>query len=80
MIKFKQSNRGGIIKMVIFGVIILLVLAYFGFNLRGMVASETFQDNWKYISEIAMGIWNNYLSGPFGYLWSKLIVPSLQKI
>lgn len=69
-----QTNRG-LVKMVVVIFIVLLILAYLGFNIRSIVASETFQDNWSFLSDLTANIWNNYLKGPLGYLWSSILVP-----
>jgi len=68
MIKTIHSNRGGLIRTVIIFIAILIVLAYFGLNLRSIVASQTFQDNWNYIAGIGTQIWNNFLSPIIGFL------------
>jgi hypothetical protein len=78
MIKHNTHNRGGLVRMVIFIIIILIVLAYFGLNLRSIVASPTFQDNWSYVTGLAVDIWNKYLSGILSYLWTHLVLPLLE--
>jgi ABC-type phosphate/phosphonate transport system permease subunit len=77
MISFNKTNRGGLIRTVIFIIIVLIVLAYFGLNLRGIVASQTFQDNWQFVSGIAVDIWNKYLSVILLFLWNNVISPLL---
>jgi ABC-type phosphate/phosphonate transport system permease subunit len=79
MIPFKNTNRGGLIRTIIFIVIILIVLAYFGLNLRGIVASQTFQDNWNFVSGLAITIWDKYLSVVLAFIWNHLISPVISK-
>jgi ABC-type phosphate/phosphonate transport system permease subunit len=79
MIKIKRTNGGGLIRLALVIIVILIVLAYFGFNLRGIVASQTFQDNWNFVSGIAQDIWNKYLSGALTFIWNHLIWPLINR-
>jgi hypothetical protein len=74
MIPFSNTNRG-LIKMVILIIIVLLLLAYFGFNLRNIVGSPTFQDNWAFIRDAAVSLWNSFLKVPLTYFWNNIFVP-----
>ncbi|MEI8327770.1 MAG: hypothetical protein WCG02_01405 [Candidatus Taylorbacteria bacterium] len=80
MIKSRTSNRGGILKLTVYIILVLIVLAYLGLNLRGIVASTTFQDNWELISGIAQKIWDKYLSGAAEFLWTKVVLPLINLI
>ncbi len=79
MIPYTSTNRG-LIKMILIIIVVLLVLAYFGLNIRSIVASPTFQDNWAYIQSAALFVWNNFLKVPFTYLWNLIIVPAGQQV
>lgn len=74
MIYFKKNNRG-LIRTVILVIFLILVLSYLGINIRSIISSDTFRDNWSYVSDLAVRIWKNYLSGPLSYLWNKILVP-----
>ena len=78
MLIFRNSNRG-LVKMLVVILIALLILAYFGLNLRSIVSSPTFQDNWSYITNGLAYIWNTFLKGAFEYLWNHIIVPIVAK-
>jgi hypothetical protein len=78
MIAFKNRNRG-LIKMIIVILIALLLLAYFGLNLRSIVGSQTFVDNWNYLAGLISTIWNDYLKAPVMFLWNSIIVPLISK-
>ncbi|MDE1941383.1 MAG: hypothetical protein KGI66_04650 [Patescibacteria group bacterium] len=67
------------IKWIVIFILILLLLAYFGLNLRSLVSSPTFQDNWGFLSNLAVTVWDNYLKGPLSYLWNDVIYPILDK-
>ncbi|MEI6304841.1 MAG: hypothetical protein WCP09_02365 [Candidatus Taylorbacteria bacterium] len=75
MIPFINTNSGSIIRTALFIIIILLVLGYFGFNLRSIVNSPTFQDNWMFVRGVVVDTWNTYLNKPFDYLLNKIFIP-----
>ena len=79
MILFKNTNRGGLVRTAILIGIVLILLAYFGLNLRGIVASQTFQDNWQFVSGLAIDIWTKYLSVAIMFFWDRVISPLLGK-
>jgi len=72
MFKLVNSNSG-LIKAIVLIIIALLILAYFGLNLRSIVNSPTFQDNWALIRDAAVSLWNNYLKAPVVYAWNFFI-------
>lgn len=57
----------------------LILLAYLGLNLRSIVESQTFIDNWEFIKGLAVTIWTGYLKGPIVYLFSKVFMPYIWK-
>jgi len=67
MIAYRTTNRG-LVKQIVLVLVILVILAYFGLNIRSIVASPTFQDNWSYLKGIVLIIWNNFLSPVIGFL------------
>jgi hypothetical protein len=73
MFTLVNSNRG-LVKMIVLIVIALLILAYFGLNLRSIVNSPTFQDNWALIRDAVVNVWNTYLKGPATYLWNEIFI------
>jgi len=75
MIPYLNTQNGGIIRTVIFVLLILIVLAYFGFNLRAIISSPTFQDNWAFVRGLVVDVWTKYLSGMFNFVINKIIVP-----
>lgn len=69
-----NSSRG-LVKAVLLVIFALLLLSYLGFNLREIINSQTFTDNWQLLKEIISTVWNDYLKGPAVYLWSKIFLP-----
>ncbi len=64
----------GLIKIIIIIIIFLLVLSYLGINLRSIIESESFQNNWNYAREGVKYIWQSYLSNPAKYLWYNVFI------
>lgn len=67
------TNRGGIIRTVLFIVVVLLVISYFGLNLRSIVNSPAGQSNFSYVGEVLSNLWNNYLKVPVTYFWNIFV-------
>ena len=59
----------GLVRTIILIVIALIILSYFGFNLREIVNSPTGKGNFTFTQEIMINIWNDYLKDPAIYLW-----------
>ena len=59
-----KGNRGfiGMIVVIIIG---LIVLGFFGYNLREIISSGTVHDNLSYA-------WNTFIVAPLTWLWDKL--------
>ena len=69
-----MAREGGLIKTILLIVIAILVVSYFGINLRALVTSPTTQDNVTYVTTAAINLWNNYLKGPVTYLWNEVFL------
>lgn len=72
--KNKAAGEGGLIKTILLIVIAILVVSYFGINIRALVTSPTTQDNVSYVTTSAVSLWNNYLKGPVTYLWNEVFL------
>ena len=70
----KTAQNRGIVKLIILIVVALLVLSYFGINLRALVNSPTTQDNISYTSTGAVTVWDTYLRVPATYLWKDIFI------
>jgi len=71
---YKTKNQG-LIKTILIIVIALLVLSYFGLNLRNIVNSPTGKDNFGYVKSLIVNTWNGYLKKPADYLYNKIFIP-----
>jgi hypothetical protein len=73
-IPYRKSKNGGLIRTIILVVIFLLVISYFGLNLREVINDPLTQNNFSYVWGEVVHIWTTYLSKPIGWLWREVIV------
>jgi|SRR3989344_762845 len=62
------------IRIFIFVVIVLLVLSYFGFNVRSLAESPTTRENFSFVTTFIVDIWNDYLKRPATFLWKDIFI------
>ncbi len=70
----RNHTSKGFIKYIIIIGAVILVLSYFGFNLRSIVESDTSKGNFSYVWNGVVQIWNTYLAQPAHWLWKEIIV------
>ncbi|MBU1557344.1 hypothetical protein KKC45_00035 [Patescibacteria group bacterium] len=68
------NKQSGFLKLVIIIVIAIIILSYFGFDLRAIVESPESQGNLGYVWSLVIGFWDNYLAGPASYLWNDIFI------
>ena len=68
------AGKRGFVRTIIIIVIALLVLSYFGLNIRTIVNSPAGHDNFTYTQEVIYNVWNNYLKRPVTYLWNDIFL------
>jgi len=68
------AGQRGLIKWIILFVVALLILSYYGINLRELVNAPTTQDNVSYVATTTVTFWNKYLKVPAAYLWNDIFV------
>lgn len=73
------STQTGLVKTIIVIIVALLILSYFGFNLRSLINSPTTQDNFSYVKNFTVKVWNNYLKRPATYLWNDIFIKLIWK-
>ncbi len=71
--KFKNDNRGLISWLVII-LIAVIVLSFFGFDLKSIIESDLTQNNLGYLWGLGVMVWNDYLSQPILYFWHNIFI------
>jgi hypothetical protein len=63
-----QKQQPGFIKIIILVLVLIVILSYFKFDIKGFVESPEFQQNWNYVWgyvkegwDYAVNFWNTYL-------------------
>ncbi|MFA7252802.1 MAG: hypothetical protein WC027_03010 [Candidatus Paceibacterota bacterium] len=65
----KINKQQGLIGTIILIVIAIIILSYFGVDLKRLWTSDQVQKNLGYVWNLIVKIWTDYLSTPFEYLW-----------
>jgi len=71
---FKAQRNQGFIKIVLIIVIALIVLGFFGFNVKDIVEAPLVQNNLNYAWGLVVWVWDNYLATPAIYFWQNIFV------
>jgi len=69
----KRKGQGGLIKTIVLIVIALLIISYYGLNLRDIATSPTAQDNFGYVGSVLGRIWD-LTKAPILYVWNEIIL------
>ncbi len=80
----KINKEKGIVRAIIIIIVAILVLSYFGINLRQVATSPTAESNFSYIWSGVVSVWDNYLKAPtiqaYDFFMTYIWVPSLTDI
>jgi hypothetical protein len=75
----RPAVNGGFIKLIIAIVIALIVLSYFGFDLRKVIEAPQTQENLRYFWSLLQNIWFTYIWKGISYIWEEIIIGYLWK-
>jgi hypothetical protein len=62
------------IKYIVIGLIVIIVLSFFGYDLKAIIEAPTTQNNLSYAWGGVAYVWNNYLKAPISYLWNNIFI------
>ena len=62
------------IKYIVLGILGVLVLSYFGFDIKAIIESPVAQNNLSYVTGGVKFVWNEYLSQPVLYFWNNIFL------
>ncbi|OGD68987.1 hypothetical protein A2996_01455 [Candidatus Campbellbacteria bacterium RIFCSPLOWO2_01_FULL_34_15] len=71
------NKNSGFLQLVLVIIIGIIILSYFGFNLRGIVEAPQTQENLGYAWGLVTDFWNTYLAGPVLYFWNDIFIDLL---
>ena len=77
MKKALQKEHNGFIKLIVLFVILILIISYFGIDLRAIVESPETQGNLGYVWGLVVTVWHGYLERPILYFWNNIFVDLL---
>lgn len=69
-----RAKQKGFVQLVIILIVVLIILGYFGFNLKEIVQSPSVSGNLNYAWSLAVTVWNKVLVVPVTFVWNKIIV------
>lgn len=72
MFTITRRKGGGFVKMVLLIVIALVVLGFFGYNLKDIANSPTVHNNLVYVWGLVVKLWNNFLAEPAQWILGKI--------
>lgn len=64
-----KNDQRGLIKMIIIIIIAVLILSWYGVDIKNFFSSDMVQKNFGYIWNFISSIWSNYLVGPVQKVW-----------
>ena len=75
-IQSKQSGKNdrGFIKYVIIIIIAILILSYFGFDIKKTAESDAAKSNFGYVWGSVQHFWDAYLATPAKFIWDRIFV------
>jgi ABC-type Fe3+ transport system permease subunit len=72
-----MTHQTGFIKLIILIVVLLVILGYFGINVRSVIENKTAQSNVGYVWNWCKAMWGTYLASPAKYLWNDVFIKLL---
>ncbi len=67
------------IRYILLGLVIIIVLSFFGYDLKAIMEAPLTQNNIHYVTGGVSYVWDTYLKGPIVYFWDKIFVGILWK-
>lgn len=69
-----MNKSRGLVKAIVLIVVALVVLGFFGYNLRDIVNSPTVSENLRYAWGLAVKLWNTIFARPALWLWDNIVI------
>ncbi len=62
------------IKTIIYIIIGIVILSYLGIDIKRAVESPTTRENFSYVTQAALYVWDHVLEKPVTYIWNEIVV------
>jgi hypothetical protein len=72
-----MNRKRGFVKLLVSLIIALIVLSYFGFDLRSTMEAPKTQENLRYFWGMLQNLYFNYLVKSLVYIWDKVIIETI---
>lgn len=69
----QYNHQQGLIKMIILIVIAIVILSYYGVDLKKVFTSPQVQKNLGYVWNFITMLWNDYLAAPATFVWGIIL-------
>lgn len=80
-----KNKQQGLINWIILIVIALIILGYYGIDVKKIIEKPETQENISYVTKKVIYTWENYLKAPTKYIskdiiLDKIILPLIDKV
>lgn len=62
------------IKYIILGLLALIILSFFGYDLKAIIEAPLTQNNLHYVGTGVSTVWNEYLKEPVTYVYQNIFI------
>ncbi len=62
------------IKTIIYIIIGVVILSYLGVDIKRAVESPTTKENFSYVTQAAIYVWDHVLEKPVTYIWNEVVM------
>lgn len=62
------------IKTIIYIIIGVVILSYLGVDIKRAVESPTTKENFSYVTQAAIYVWDHVLEKPVTYVWNEVVM------
>lgn len=68
----RRKGSGGLVKMIVLILVVLFLLAYFRVNIRNVIDSSVWVDNWNFVKDLSITIWEKFLKDLVLFIIDKI--------
>ena len=72
MANLRHNTKGGFVKAVIFVLVALIVLGYFGYNIADIINKPVVQGNLEWAWNLTKNVWNGFIEKPAIFVWNQV--------